>query len=93
VNVSQLITLLQQAPQDAEVTTEGCDCVGETFAVMVERDGEERVKFTAPGTKVTNVIILRESGAIYESERAAAQILMPPETVSARSTSGDVHGS
>ncbi len=36
--VKELIKILQDMPQDAEVITEGCDCYGHVGQVEVEKD-------------------------------------------------------
>jgi hypothetical protein len=64
MEVSQLIALLQQMPQDAEVITEGCDCTGDTHAVMLDDGGQ--------------VTILREEGAIRGHERMGAKLFLRP---------------
>jgi hypothetical protein len=38
VKVHQLISLLLRAPQNAEVTTEGCDCTGDSAAIELLED-------------------------------------------------------
>ena len=38
MKVKELIRKLKKMPQDAEVVTEGCDCVGDTAEVVMYRD-------------------------------------------------------
>jgi hypothetical protein len=38
MTVGQLIAALQRAPTDLPVTTEGCDCNGEAFMVVLRDD-------------------------------------------------------
>ena len=49
--VSELIALLQASPQDAEVSTEGCDCAGPSRGIAVN-------------LKYNEVIVLRK-GDLY----------------------------
>lgn len=41
MTVSELIEKLKQAPADAEVITQGCDCHGDVFAVAIANDPDE----------------------------------------------------
>ena len=39
ITVAELIKLLQELPQDAEVFSEGCDCYGECSGASLMADG------------------------------------------------------
>lgn len=40
MTVKELIKALQKQPQNAEVSTEGCDCYGDVVKVTHEKDSE-----------------------------------------------------
>ena len=46
--VKHLIRELQKCPPDAPVSTEGCDCYGESYAVKVESDGVSIIRNPLP---------------------------------------------
>jgi hypothetical protein len=46
MTVKELIAELEKMPPDAEVLTEGCDCLGDAKAVTLWRDGTVRIERT-----------------------------------------------
>lgn len=56
--VKHLIRELLKCGQDVEVITEGCDCVGDSYAVEISKDGLRvmitRSDYRPPGTDYDN---------------------------------------
>jgi hypothetical protein len=58
MKVSELIALLQKAPQDAELQSDGCDCYGDVARVFLTDEGK--------------VMLARSDGACLQYEQPGA---------------------
>lgn len=62
MKVSELIEALKKAPQDAEVTTEGCDCFGDVGKAVI---------WDEPGAKGSvGVMLCRSNSADFKDSQA-----------------------
>ena len=59
MKVKELVVLLQQHDQEAEVQTEGCDCIGEPDGVVTLEEFYSRGRYASNHEGDKNVIITR----------------------------------